>query len=412
MVDFQDEDLSGSRFTRVRLKNAEFRDSDLSGALFHGVWLQGISMRGVEISDTEIYGELRNVRINGVDVWPLITAELDRRYPDRPLMRPTDAAGFRTGWDTVERLWVGTVARARDLAATDANLLHESVDGEWSFIQTLRHLAFATESWLARAILGDPTPWDALSLPWEEAPDTPGVPHDRTARPSLDTALALRHSRMAMMRGYVDALTDDQLAGDTTPVEGPGWPESRSYPVRECLLTILNEEWEHRLYAERDLDVLTTRMPEQSEPLETSAAQTQHVVVGGAQPALDQRLSDELDRFNHEAVGELGLAEELTVQILTDTGELVAGISGWTWGVAAGIGMTWVREASRGAGFGAELLARFETEAVRRGSTHIFVTSFTFQAPDFYAHHGYREIFRWDGVPTPEVADVHLRKDF
>jgi hypothetical protein len=39
----------------------------------------------------------------------------------------------------------------------------------------------------------------------------------------------------------------------------PGRPESRSYPVRECLLCILNEEWEHRLYAERDLDALEAR---------------------------------------------------------------------------------------------------------------------------------------------------------
>jgi hypothetical protein len=36
------------------------------------------------------------------------------------------------------------------------------------------------------------------------------------------------------------------------PVEGPGWPEPRSYPVRECLLVILNEEREHRFNAERD----------------------------------------------------------------------------------------------------------------------------------------------------------------
>ena len=39
----------------------------------------------------------------------------------------------------------------------------------------------------------------------------------------------------------------------------PGWPQPRSYPVRECLLCILNEEWQHRLYAERDLDVLEAR---------------------------------------------------------------------------------------------------------------------------------------------------------
>ena len=31
------------------------------------------------------------------------------------------------------------------------------------------------------------------------------------------------------------------------------------YPVRKCLLIILNEEWEHRLYAERDLGVLAER---------------------------------------------------------------------------------------------------------------------------------------------------------
>jgi hypothetical protein len=41
----------------------------------------------------------------------------------------------------------------------------------------------------------------------------------------------------------------------------------------------------------------------------------------------------------------------------------------------------------------------------------VFVTSFTFQAPGFYERHGYREILRWDGVPTADAADVHLRKD-
>jgi len=54
-------------------------------------------------------------------------------------------------------------------------------------------------------------------------------------------------------------LTDDTLRRDTEPVAGPGWPESRGYPVSECLLTIFNEEWEHRLYAERDLDALEVR---------------------------------------------------------------------------------------------------------------------------------------------------------
>jgi GNAT superfamily N-acetyltransferase len=134
-------------------------------------------------------------------------------------------------------------------------------------------------------------------------------------------------------------------------------------------------------------------------------------VVADGLPELDRRLSDELDRFNAAATEGVAPARELTVQILDRAGQLVAGLSGWTWGVAAGIGMTWVREDARGAGLGAQLLARFETEARARACTHVFVTSFTFQAPGFYERHGYREIFRWDGVPTPGSADVHFRKE-
>ena len=135
------------------------------------------------------------------------------------------------------------------------------------------------------------------------------------------------------------------------------------------------------------------------------------VAVGDAVPELDQRLSAELDRVNAAATKGIAPARQLTVQILDGSGELAAGMSGWTWGVAAGIGLTWVRETSRGDGLGAQLLAEFETEARSRGCTHVFVTSFTFQAPGFYQRHGYRELFRWQGVPTEESADVHFRKD-
>jgi hypothetical protein len=88
-------------------------------------------MRGVELVEVDIHGAIENVTINGVEIGPLVSAELDRRYPDRAKMRPTDPAGFREAWDVVERLWDGTVARARRLPP---ELLHESVGGEWSFV--------------------------------------------------------------------------------------------------------------------------------------------------------------------------------------------------------------------------------------------------------------------------------------
>jgi hypothetical protein len=259
MADFIGDELRGSRFERVDLSGAEFRASDLSGARFRGVGMSGVVMRGVELVNVDIHGEITNVTINGVDIGPLINAELDRRHPDRVKMRPATPAGFRDAWDIVERLWEGTVQRARRL---DPALLHESVDGEWSFVETLRHLVFATDAWVRRAVLGDPAPWDPLDLPWDEMPDTPGIPRDRKARPSLDTVLELRRDRMSTVREVLDGLTDESLDGHTQPIEVPGWPPpSRSYPVRECLLCILNEEWEHRLYAERDLAALEARNP-------------------------------------------------------------------------------------------------------------------------------------------------------
>jgi len=257
MPDFIGADLHGSTFERVDLSGAQLRSVDLSDAQFRGVYMSGVVMRGVELVNVEIYGEIVNMTVNGVDIWPLVDAELNRRYPDRAKMRPADAAGFAGAWGILQRLWDQTVERARRLPP---ELLHESVDGEWSFTETLRHLVFATDSWIRRAIQGDPSPWDPLDLPWDEMPDTPGVPRDRDVRPSLDAVLELRRDRMSSVRQVIEGLTDASLDTETEPVEGVGWPPPRSFPVREILQIILNEEWEHRLYAERDLDALEAQL--------------------------------------------------------------------------------------------------------------------------------------------------------
>lgn len=253
MTDFTSTDLTGSRFSDVYLTGAQFRDVDLTNARFHLVDLTGAVIRGAALVDVDISGEIQNLRVNGVDVAPLVEAELNRRDPDRSKMRPADADGFREAWGIIEQRWPQTITRARGM---DPELLHERVDGEWSFIETLRHLVFATDAWVKRAILGEPSPWDPLDLPHDEMPDSPGVPRDRSARPSLDQVLALRADRMATVRQVIAGLTDVQLAGQTEPVLEPGYPEPESFAVRRCLQAILNEEWEHRLYAERDFDTL------------------------------------------------------------------------------------------------------------------------------------------------------------
>ena len=104
-------------------------------------------------------------------------------------------------------------------------------------------------------VLGNPSPWHPLDLPWDEAPGWDGIPWDREARPGLDEALAVRQQRQAMVRTVIEGLTTEQLDSSVTMIE-PGWPQIEDFPVKQCLRIVLNEEWEHRLYAERDLTAL------------------------------------------------------------------------------------------------------------------------------------------------------------
>jgi hypothetical protein len=262
MTEFCDQDLAGARFERVGLQGATFRQVSLNGASLRDVDLTGVQvrgallgqcrMRGVELVDVQISGELQNVVVNGVDIAPLVDAELNRRMPERSRMRPDDSEGFREAWAILERRWEGTLARARTFPEP---ALHRSVDDEWSFIQTLRHLNFASAAWVGRMVLGNASPWHPLDLPWDEAPGWDGVPWDRQAQPSLDEVLTVRRERQAMVRRVMASLTDEQLASEVTRTE-PGWPRAEGFPLKECLRIVLNEEWEHRLYAERDLTAL------------------------------------------------------------------------------------------------------------------------------------------------------------
>ncbi len=247
VTDYLREDWSHSRFEEI----------DFSQSRFHNVYFQETVIRGAWLQRVEIDGYIDDVTINGVDVGPLIEAELDRRDPDRTLVRPTDADGFRRAWDVVTCRWDAVVQRAE---AVPEDLLHEHVDGEWSFIETMRHLVFATDAWVLRAVLGHAAPYHPLGLAHSEMPaDTPAVPHEPDARPSLNEVLALRADRMATVRRVVDELTNERLGQMTEPVLEPGYPESKPFAVLRCLSAVVNEEWLHREYAERDLAILERR---------------------------------------------------------------------------------------------------------------------------------------------------------
>ena len=91
-----------------------------------------------------------------------------------------------------------------------------------------------------------------------EAPEAWGLPRDREARPGLDEVLALRAAAQAMVRKVLEDLTDERL--DTVPeiANHLAWPPPGE-TVRQCLSVVLDEEYAHRLFAERDLAVLESR---------------------------------------------------------------------------------------------------------------------------------------------------------
>jgi hypothetical protein len=235
MTDFEGADLRG----------AQFREVDLTDARVEGANLTNVKMSEVWLVNVDIDGMIAHLTINGVDVTAYVTAELARINPERALVQPTDPAGMRASWHTVSALWDATIERAQQLPE---RTLHESVDGEFSFVQTLRHLVFATDKWFTVPILGGE--FDPIGLPNTGSLDFPFPGIDRDADPSFADALAVRRDRGARFAKYLG----DLEPGDLTQIREV--LENGSAPVQGCLHTVLEEEVAHLGYATRDLDVL------------------------------------------------------------------------------------------------------------------------------------------------------------
>jgi uncharacterized damage-inducible protein DinB len=167
---------------------------------------------------------------------------------------PEDASGFRAAWAETQQRWARTLAEA---GALEEELLHERVNGEWSFVQTLRHLLFVTDSWVGRGVLGRRDPWHRLDVPPTGMTRVKGLA-DADERAEMSAVLALRTERTRTVDGVMQALTDAELDEERRCV-GAGHPKAGLRSVRRCLRAVINEEWRHRDYAERDLATIRKR---------------------------------------------------------------------------------------------------------------------------------------------------------
>jgi DinB superfamily len=167
-------------------------DADFSGARLHSPNLEGTRITDGWLRNADISGFIGGLRVNGIDVAPLVEAELDRRFPDRMKLRAVDPQGLAEAWALIEDVWRTTVARARTLPEAS---LFERVDDEWSFVETLRHLIFATDAWLLRMVRQLSHPYHPWGLAGSFLTDPASLGIDPEARPSLDDVLAVRRER-------------------------------------------------------------------------------------------------------------------------------------------------------------------------------------------------------------------------
>lgn len=238
----QADDLRGAEFTEASLKGARFVECDLSGVVMRGVDIQAGDI------DAPWLGEKgASLKINGVEVAPYVQAELDRRFPGRADRRAEDPDGLRAAWAAVERIWATALDR---VAAMPEGTVDVSVDGEWSFAQTQRHLVHATDLWIGRAVLGREE-LHPLGLA-----HAGGIASSTAANPTYAEVLEARADRVAMVRDLLATITPAELDTPRTNPHGPH-PET----TRSCLHVILEEEWEHYRFATRDLDTIAAGEP-------------------------------------------------------------------------------------------------------------------------------------------------------
>jgi N-acetylglutamate synthase-like GNAT family acetyltransferase len=110
-----------------------------------------------------------------------------------------------------------------------------------------------------------------------------------------------------------------------------------------------------------------------------------------------RRIVTGLLAYNAEKVGKTPY-KALTVT-LRESRRIVGGVAGWTWKDWCLIDLLWIEADYRGKGRGAALMDRAETEARKRGAKHVFLDTFSFQAPGFYKKLGYKEFGRLRNFP-------------
>ena len=169
-------------------------------------------------------------------------------------MRSDDPADVRAAWALLIATWDDTIERAAMLTPDQQQ---EQVDGEWSIMQTLRHLVFVVDAWLSRAVLGESMPYHPIGQTLEFMDGAAEMGIDIDASPSFDDAVSVWRGRHRKVTDFLAGATAADLARACEPNDGPMWPPiAPGTTAGRCVRVVLNETWAHHRFAVRDLETL------------------------------------------------------------------------------------------------------------------------------------------------------------
>ena len=239
---FRTDEFEGATFVKASFRGATLRFSDVSG-----VRMRAVDVDGLDIDSHDLF--FGSLIVNGVDVVPLVDAELNRRFPGRELQKAETPEGLREGWVAVQAAWRETVE------GTAPELRDAHVEDEWSLAQTLRHLVLATDAWLRGGIMRIEQPFHEIGLIFTGAAEMGfDMSIFRTDEPTFAEILAVRAERQQMVTDFLADVTPELLA---EPRENPwGGGDDWRPTVGDCVRVILEEEWAHLRYVRRDLAIL------------------------------------------------------------------------------------------------------------------------------------------------------------
>lgn len=122
------------------------------------------------------------------------------------------------------------------------------------------------------------------------------------------------------------------------------------------------------------------------------------IEIGADSQQIVQMLEEEIYKHNSVKINRSDGAIFSRV-IKDENGEIIAGVTGWTWAGACEITLLWVHENLRKRGIGKLLLRAAEEEARSKKCSAILVRSYSFQAPQFYERHGFQTEHIMDNFP-------------